>query len=252
MKRLFAILLIIAFALLTACGSDDTLDAPLDVLDVPPSGVIIGATPTPQININAKASLSVGATAAYIFSGLEGTTLYGAVEFTNTGETPLRVTNARFMFDVKGTQVAHEFAPVFCDYGAILPGETSYVTLWLPRANLTTVGDITLTAELTPTVCENSRVDMGLSNLYLADNYPGVTTLSGRLHCIGEGCAINIAYVGFYDANEKFLGAWHFTKNARLEKGDQKNFVVNMDGLPIPNLAETTVSMKSLAYGFEY
>ena len=54
-----------------------------------------GAAPSPAVTVTG--------TAAYVFDGAEGPTLYGAAAYENTGNCPVIITNAALSFNVGGT-----------------------------------------------------------------------------------------------------------------------------------------------------
>lgn len=137
-----------------------------------------------------------------------------------------------------------------------MPGETSYLTVWLPQdeeagSALLPGAEASLSAKLTARRAEAARTLLTLDHLYLADNYPNFTTLSGRITCAGTlGCEMNVIHLGFYGAGGEFLGAWYFTKNMLLEGSEAKDFVVQMRGLPLPSLSERAESVSAIGFGF--
>ena len=66
----------------------------------------------------------VTGTAAYVFDGAEGPTLYGAAAYENTGNCPVIITNAALSFNVGGTAYQYSFVPIMNDKTVVLPGET--------------------------------------------------------------------------------------------------------------------------------
>ena len=111
--------------------------------------------------------------------------------------------------------------------------------------------EVSLSVSLTPRRAEAARTLLLVDRLYLADNYPNFTTLSGRITCAGALCGeMTVIHIGFYEAEGTFLGAWYFTKNTLLEGDESKNFVVQMYGLPLDSLAERANSLSAIGFGF--
>lgn len=251
MMKKFLILFLIGTLLLGAsCGDDPKIN---DVAGSPP---VHAATGSPHISATPlKApdkSVEVLSTAAHIFEGASGPTLYGAIEYRNIGEKPLYITSASFSFSVDGKSVFQEFVPPLNKFDIIMPGERSFLTLWHMEPDLKLNAQATLTAYLKYEASEENRIPLQVSNLYLAGNYPKFTTLSGTVeNTNGFECPMNMIYVGFYDEKGALLGVWHFSHNALLEAGDIKSFVVHMKELPIQNLASRCASFHATAFGFE-
>lgn len=214
-----------------------------------PEAEIAGADAQDETDTAPRAELTVTDTAAYIFQGQEGMTLYGAAAYKNTGNCPITVTNATFDFTVNGAPRSFDFLPIMNDVTVVLPGETSFVAFWQADDSLTADSTLSLSARLSCNQAETSRITVSPSNIYLADNYPGFTTMTGNISSDGS-CSLNLVYVGFYDEADEFLGVWHFTKNARLEAGETKSFTVHMKELPIAQLAEKTARVRVLGVGF--
>lgn len=200
-----------------------------------------------------KASVEATASVAYAYEAAGSPALYGAVAYKNTGTANVVITKAAFTFRAGETTVEHEFEPVLAQYDVVALGETSFVTLWLPDSTIAAGTDVTLEAKLTCVAAENTRVNLEVKNLFLADNYPKFTTMSGTVtNAASTECAFFMTYVGFYDENENLLGVWYFTKNVRLEAGGSTAFVTRMEDLPISGLSETTKTMVAGAFGFNY
>jgi predicted small secreted protein len=200
---------------------------------------------------NARPSLKVVSTVAYAYEADGTPGLYGAVEFQNNGSADIIVTKAVFTFLAGQTKVEHEFVPVLGEYDVVEPGESSFVTLWLPNDTVAASTAATLEADITCEAAQTKRLNMDSANLFLADNYPKFTTLSGTLTNASSGeCSFLMTYVGFYDDSENLLGVWYFTKNIRLNPGDSIDFVSRMEDLPINGLSKTAKSIKTSAFGF--
>lgn len=255
MKRCSALFLIL-FLLFSsaACGTGAPAGVPVDVGTSPaPSDSAPGDSATPTASEKGP-SARVDATAALLYDGAEGLTLYGAASYTNTGDCPIIIETAAFAFSVGGQTIEHSFAPPLGEYTILLPGETSYLTAWVPQdaqSGLVAGTEATLAVSLTPRKAEATRTLLTLDHLYLADNYPNFTTLSGRMTCLGAlGCEMNIVHVGFYGPEEEFLGAWYFTKNTLFEGDESKDFVVQMHGLPLDSLATRAEQVQAIGFGF--
>lgn len=200
-----------------------------------------------------KASVETTALVAYAYEAAGSPALYGAVAYKNTGTANVMITKAAFTFRAGETTVEHEFEPVLAQYDVVAPGETSFVTLWLTDSTIPAGTEVTLEAKLTCAAAQNTRVDLKVTNLFLADNYPKFTTMSGTVtNAASTECAFFMTYVGFYDENENLLGVWYFTKNVRLEAGGGIDFVTRMEDLPINGLSETAKTMVAGAFGFNY
>ncbi len=240
----------------TACGQGAPSGALVDVGASPTPSASDGAAPTPtgSMTTGRDPAARVDATAAAVYEGAEGLTLYGAAAYTNTGDCPITIESASFTFTAGGQTVEHSFAPPLAEYAVLMPGETSFLTAWVPQAaesGLSAGAEASLSVSLTPRRAEAARTLLLLDHLYLADNYPDFTTLSGRITCAGAlGCEMNVIHVGFYDAEDTFLGAWYFSKNTLFEGDEAKDFVVQMHELPLASLAERAETVRAIGFGF--
>lgn len=189
---------------------------------------------------------------AYMFEGTEGKTLYGAAEYANTGDCPMTVSGVSMSFGIDGQPYSYSYTPALSEYMVVLPGETSYLAVWLRDESFSSAQTVDLAASVSVAEAASPRVRLEADNIYVADNYPGFSTLSGRISCReGSGCTMNTVYVGFYNAEGGFLGAWYLTKNAVFDAGDSKNFVVNMQDFPIKELGAEAAGFKTSAFGFD-
>ena len=204
---------------------------------------------SPSPDAAPKAEVSVTGTAAYIFQGQEGITLYGAAAYTNTGNCPVVISNAAFDFTINGAPRSFDFVPALNDITVVLPGETSFVTFWQADESLSVDMPVSLSASLSCQQAEASRITVSPSNIYLADNYPGFTTMTGSISADAP-CSLNLVYIGFYNEADELLGVWHFTKNANLEVGETKTFTVHMKELPIDDLGAQTAHVRVMGVGF--
>lgn len=270
--RLFLICLLTA-AMFCGCASQnvtaDTDSSPLPTAELPAvtpqphmepparaadSETDSGTESVPADDYGASPGAAVTASVAYAFAGDKdgAATLYGAAEYTNTGDCPITIAEADFVFTGAGGVTERAFTPSFASSEVILPGESGFITLFLENTAGYAAGEnVSLQVSLQPEKAPEERILMQADHIYLADNYPGFTTMTGSLSLPEEAeCTLNTVYVGFYGESGELLGVWNFTKNAQFEgAGDTKNFTVHMRGLPIGGLAENTVSTKSAAFG---
>lgn len=259
MKRVlaFSLILSLIFAF-SACRADSPSDVLVDVGASPlPAASPDGADSSISSSVSSSGKTPAArtdSTAAAVYEGAEGLTLYGAAAYTNTGDCPITIESACFTFTAGGQTVEHSFTPPLAEYAVLMPGETSYLTAWVPQGEespFAAGAEVSLTVSLTPRRAEAARTLLVVDHLYLADNYPNFTTLSGRITCAGVfGCEMNVVHVGFYDAEENFLGAWYFTRNTLFEGDESKNFVVQMHELPLPALAERAETVRAIGFGF--
>lgn len=221
-------------------------DTPSAVVLTPFSGDGSGASAGGK-----TARAEVVSTAAYAYTSNGKTTLYGAAEYKNTGTADIVLSKAAFTFRADGGTAEHEFEPVLSQYDIVAPGESSFVTLWLTSDAIPAGTSVTLEVSLTCAPAEDARADMEVKNLFLADNYPKFTTMSGTLKNISASeYAFLMTYVGFYDESDSLLGVWYFTKNIRLGAGESTDFVTRMEDLPVNGLSESVKTMKTSAFGF--
>lgn len=183
----------------------------------------------------------------YVFPGM----LYGAVAYTNTDSSAITLTDASFTFTYTDGSEQSTFQPVTAGHEVVQPGETAWCTLWLPIDDTAASPEnLSLAAQLSVARTDTQQQSLGVSVARLIENYPGFATLSGRLNNPGtQVCDLNLVYVGFYDKDGAFLGAWHFTRNAVLQPGDGAAFVVHLHSLPIDGLSERTAQMRFRAFG---
>lgn len=269
MKKNFVIFIciLLSLALMAGCGKKQEDETSLFAIDP----MSIGSAPTPEPEVSAEVqglevttvnqpaasadpaaapapAVTVTDTVAYVFDGAEGPTLYGAAAYENTGNCPIVLTGATLSFNVGGAAQSHEYIPIMSDIAVLLPGETGFVAWWNPDSSLTP-GSAAMTAELSCAQTDAARIPVTPRSVFLADNYPGFTTMTGTLESEGE-CSLNLVYTGFYDENGDLLGVWHFTKNAPLDPGENKTFAVHMKELPIEGLGEKTKEIRTYGVGF--
>ena len=265
-KRFIAIIICGLMALSFGCSKkNDVVDvlAAQDVTDVTGSASADGtgaASVDGQEPAGETASVpaqtlayKITGSVAYVFSGTEGATLYGAVEYQNTGSTSFIVESAAFSFSVDGAPLEVTFSPMLNQYDIIEANQSSFLALWHTDAALTAGASAELTGvELTVSPSSERRRNLSVSDIYLADNYPGFTTLSGTVMNLSQqSCSFNVVYTGFYDETGSLLGVWYFTKNVYLEQNDDKAFVMQMRELPIPDLEARCTDARGVGFGFD-
>ncbi|MEL7609415.1 MAG: hypothetical protein AAGU74_07895 [Bacillota bacterium] len=198
------------------------------------------------------AQVGVTNAVAYVFD-LDGEKqLYGAVEYKNVGDCTVNIERASFTFTYAGGKQDVSFEPPLAEYDCVAPDATGYLVYYGPwEGGALPEGSVTLSSKLVAKKSAGERLDMAVSDLYLARNYPGFCTLSGTLSLKSAGeCEMNMVYVGFYGASGEFLGAWNFTRNALFSQGESKRFSVQMTGLPIEDLETRAATFRAAAYGF--
>ena len=258
MKKLIAATMaLIMMFMLCACKEEAVDDAAVPVSNdgadaasaVPenPAGMNTGGA------YGSNASAKVLSSAAYAYAGTSASTLYAAVEYENNGDCPIVISSAKFTASCGGISETHEFTPELSEYIVLLPGERSYLAQWIPESSIEPGAEVTLNAELSAKAHDQRGARIKVDHLFVADNYPSLSTLSGRLTCqTGKRCSTNMIYVGFYDAEDRFIGAWYFSKNALFDGGEQKNFVIDMNGFPIKKLSEKVAGIKGIGFGFDF
>ncbi len=255
MKRLQGFLICICCLLLLLGCSREPEAVIIDVTGAsgPAPSPAPGETAGPEGEIPANQGspkAEVRDTAAYAFLGAEGPALYGAVAYENTGGAPLVLTKASFTFSFDNATEEIEFTPVFNDKTVVLPGETAYAALWYSLADLQAGTLVSLSASLQWEESGESPIPIAVSNLHLAHNYPGFTTLAGTLTPQAD-CPCNLIYAGFYGAEGNFLGAWYFTENAQLIADEPKAFTSHLKEFPLADLAERAAEIRTFAIGME-
>ena len=259
MKKFFlqtiaAVAALMAIFILSACGAKDETPALADAAaSAAPEGTAAPDAEATPAAYGANASARVTATAAYSYADGDKTKLYAAVKYQNDGDCPIAVSNVKLTITAAGASETVEFVPELSDYIVLLPGETGYIARWLGETTIPAGEAITLNASLTAQKRDERGARITVDNLYIADNYPSVTTLSGRLTCQeGRACAANMIFAGFYDENGRIMGAWYFSKYALFEGGDSKNFVVDMNDFPIAKLSEKAADVRGIGFGFDF
>lgn len=264
-KRTGIMLIIFSMMLATACGTKPKADNIIDVGATPAATqtTLIPVTPLPRMDgigeqaeetpeYGSNARVEITGSVAHVFSDEKGATLYGAVEYKNTGDCPVIITNARFDFNINGQTQTYEFQPALSEYDVVMPGGHSYVCTWYPvESNFEPGESISLDAALDAQKSSDTRADVLVENLYIADNYPGFSTLSGSLRgVVDTPRRLNVVNVGFYDASGKLLAVWYFTKDAHIAKDDFKTFVVHIKGLPIGDFSKKAAALKAVAFAY--
>lgn len=252
MKRLFCCFFILLL-FLSGCASKPT-EISIDVLQATGPSATPGKTPvtSAETGFGIKPRLEIISSVAYVYEGSKGRVLYGALEYENTGDCPIHIGNASFTFSAaNGKQYTESFTPPLSDYDVVMPGERSYIAAWFQTETFAAGADLSLHAELNCLRSEASRQAIAVDDIFLADNYPSFTTMTGRLTNNRKSISsLNMVYAGFYDASGELLCVWYFTKNAQLEEGDDIRFVTHMREMPFQDLAERTAEVRATAFGF--
>lgn len=255
MKKFFlqtiaALAALMAIFILSACGAKDETPA---LADAAATAAPEGTAAPDAAAYGTNAVARVTATAAYSYADGDTARLYAAVEYQNDGDCPIAVSNVKLTITAAGASETVEFVSELSDYIVLLPGETGYIARWLGETTIPAGETITLDAFITAEKRDERGARITVDNLYIADNYPSVTTLSGRLTCQeGRACAANMIFAGFYDKSGRFIGAWYFSKNALFEGGDSKNFVAGMNDFPIAKLSEKAADVRGIGFGFDF
>ncbi len=233
--------------ILLLCGCQRT--APDDVLDVTAQSAPVSQSAAPQ-KAGGQDGFTVLHTAAYVFEGEDGPSLYGAVEFENATDAPLWISSVQF--DFSGAQaVSQSFVPALAAYDRIDPGAHGYAAAWFPAEELAPNAALTLNATLSHTAAGGPYVPLTVSDLFLADNYPAFTTMTGTLtNETRESCALNMIYTAFYDAQGAFLGVWYFPINAQLDSMDSVRFSTHLRSFPVEQLSQKAAVFSGRAFGF--
>ncbi len=242
-----------AFALIFAlCGCADTENRSDTAVPTAEASSTPEQSYAPTV-YGTDASVSVTATAAYSCPKDESKALYVAIEYKNTGDCPIIISNVELTAVCDGISESTSFVPELNEYMILLPDETGYIARWLSDTAIPQGGNVTVEVHLSAECSAASGVRISVDRLYAADNYPAVTTLSGRLTCQdGRGCSANMIFIGFYDEAGEFIGAWYFSKNALFDALGSKNFVVNMNGFPVDNLSQKAANMRGIGFGFDF
>ena len=207
-----------------------------------------GATTDGTSVSNGTPKVQVRDTAAYAFNGAKGPVLYGAVAYENTGTAPLTITEASFTFSFNNSTEEVNFTPIFAKNTIVPPGETAYAALWYAKPDVEPGTTVSLSASLKCEASDQSSIPIAVSNIHLAHNYPGFTTMTGAITPESD-CPCNLVYAAFYGADEKFIGVWYFTENAQLIANEPKVFTSHMKEFPLADLAEQTAEIRAYAIG---
>lgn len=193
------------------------------------------------------ASVCVDGTKAYVFDGK----LYGAAAYSNNGDCPVTVTKADFHFSWNGGNYQETFEPACAQYDVLLPGETGYAICWIEGQQDLPADDVpTLSAEMICEKTQEEQLTFEVENARLIRNYPKFATLTGRVTNKSDStCTLGMIVAGFYGADDEFLGAWYFTRQAKLEPGAATHFTSHLRALPLTFLADDCKRMDFHAFG---
>lgn len=224
----------------------------MDVTAEAPADTQGASAPVPEEaqGTRAQNGFTVLHTAAYVFEGEDGSTLYGAVEFRNDADVPLWLSGVQLDFSGEET-LSQSYVPALAEYDRIDPGAHGYAAAWFPAQTLAPGTPLALTASLSHTAEGGAYIPLTVSDLFLADNYPAFTTMTGTLtNETGESCALNMLYTAFYDADGEFLGVWYFPTNTQLDSMDSVRFATHLRSFPVERLSEKAAAFSSRAFGF--
>ncbi len=237
--------------LLCGCQSAKESEAITDISAAEPapvqseSGAQSAAAPS-----TSEGSFAIIQTAAYAYEENGVCMLYGAVEYENTGKSPVYLSEASFSFSGTNSAVM-AYEPVLAAFDPILPGERSYTAAWFPGEGFTPGEEVDLHVKLRAQGTQEKGCPLTVDDVFFADNYPAFSTMTGTLCNEGrESCALNMIYAGLYDKDGKFLGVWYFSQNAQLDGGDCVRFTTHLRSFPLNHLAEADVQCKCRAFGF--
>lgn len=255
MKRLIQIFLCCCLVLSAGCSKEpETIVIGITATGQPEAASSAASTEgeaaaSAQPAASGKAQAKVQDTVAYVLSCAEGPTLYGAVAYENTGDTPLTITQADFSFTLDDYTEEVAFTPVFAKETVVLPGETAYAALWYTMADLVPGAQVELDASLSWEAAQaESRIPIQVENIHLAHNYPAFVSMAGTITA-AQDCPCNIIYTAFYGQNDQLLGVWYFTDNAQLMGGEPKAFTTHMTELPLTDLADTAARVEAFGVG---
>jgi hypothetical protein len=250
MKKLLSLLMITMLLTLCACSGKKTTATPSPL----PSGTsngqgVITAASAPSAP--APAASVTGAVAYVLSTSAAESSVYGAIEYENTGNCYVYLSSASLTFTCGDVEFSEEFQPLTGASDVLAPGESSYIAVWTSTGKqLPENTSITVNPTLNVTQCGQTRIQLRTGNLFISENYPGIGTVTGTVFNDNDSdCPINMIYLGFYDKDSKLLGVWYFTKDAAIPADGNKTFVENMNGLPIKDLSANTESIRGHAFG---
>ncbi|MBQ9949757.1 MAG: hypothetical protein IJO93_03425 [Clostridia bacterium] len=254
MKNRAILVFMIVLILLSGCkaqksSGDTSTPVPQgDVTPQPHSG-----SETVQVSDKAYSGapeITVADSVAYLFCEQKGNELYAACEYKNTSNAPCTVTGITYVLDISGKEMTVKSVQPASKYCIILPGESFYHAMW---KTYTCMETDTIQVKSVSVTCEKTKDEpfiISADDLYIVQNYPAFSSISGTLHGADENVALNQIGVGMYDKSGKLIGVWFFTEPAELAAGKDKHFITHLRSLPIEGLAENTVEMKATGFGF--
>lgn len=241
---MLAVVMLISALFAAACSNNETANAEL--------------TPAPRYDEDAysenpesfgdSADAEVLGRVAYILSD---NVLYGALEYKNTGDCPITVSAAEFVFSVDGDELRETAAQPSYEYCVVYPGETGYLAAWIELGSEAAYENAELTgAELTYEKAAPERRSMAVTDCMIAQNYPGFATVTGTVEYSGtDECPLNIVYLGFYNSDDELLGVWCFTDDTAILPDQPAKFSTHMRNLTIEGLAQNTARIEAAAFG---
>lgn len=252
-QRLFFRLACLAAALclLCACGAKQQ---PQNT-SAPSEDAVPTAVPTPSPTPVPVPTAQVEQCAGAYFPDISGSpNLYAAVEFTNTGVVPAAVESIRVTIAFDDQTVKETFTPPLAENDIVEPGARSTVAVWIPYTKSTPSegAAFSVSAEVTLTASTDRDKDpLTVENLVLVQNYPGFSTVSGRLQnpTDDRDYSLTLVYLSFYDETGALLGVTHFTKNLAVPATESRDFVTHLRALPIDGLPEKTARIVARGIG---
>ena len=198
----------------------------------------------PEASAAPSAEQAAESAVAWMFGDIGGSpALYAAASFVNPLSTAAVVESVTIEITDGNTTVSETFVPPMAGLDAILPGARSTAAVWVSGSDAFD-RDAALTASAKVVLRESPGAEaseLSVGDLLLVQNYPGFATLSGRIHnASAEDCSLAMVYVSCYDAAGALLGVTSFTKDLAIPAGESRDFVVHLQDLPIPDLAENT------------
>lgn len=261
--------LILALGLLpvaSACGKDEEPEISMapavqtPVLQVttqaPQAAEPQADSPEVQDAPASQAQLALTQSVAYYFPSTQS--LYAAIEYENTGDSPAFLEEVKLVFNTGAKRVDCSFTPMLNEDDFIYPGQKATLAYWrkydaegeLGTDSPIALEDIAFSAANWP--ADRADLRLTIQDCSVIQNYPNFATLTGNAINDGEkDYALSLIYASFYDGDGKLVGVWHFTKNMAIRAESKRNFSVHLDALPIPDLESRTAEVVGRGIGIE-
>lgn len=243
-SSLLALLMLTASVFSVSCSSNETADARL--------------TPAPRyedtedsLNLDSFGDSTDAEVQGKVAYMLSENTLYGALEYKNTGDCPITVSTAEFIFTVDGDELRENIDQPSYEYCVVYPGETSYLAAWIELDDGVSYEEVSLTdAVLTYEKADSERMKLTVSDTAVVRNYPSFATVTGTIEYNGnKECPLNMIYLGFYDSDDALIGVWYFTDDTTITQNQTVSFSTHARNLTIEGLAENTARIEAFAFG---